>query len=1082
MTSDQSGRLRFQLLGEVAGWRGQVRLEFGSAHRRTVLAILALSPDNVVSREELVDALWGDNPPASASGSIYTYVSSLRHVLGDKRSGKSGHGLLESVGSGYSLRVPHACVDVYRFDALRADAQRAFDGGDPAVALDALDEALALWHGGAALAGLTGPFAEAQRTRLGELRLATMEQRAEIGLAAGRHAEVAADLASLTKEHPLRETLRGLLMRALYACGRRAEALAVYADLSETLVSMSGTEPGPALTKLFDELVASDPTPSHTDTSPAAPPVPESPRRRPVRTTFFVGRDDTLETLRAAVARVAAGHGSALLLQGEAGIGKSALLAQVFAARTALGCRTMWGAADELDQLSPLRLITDCLGTAGPAGRLVTAVSDIGEAALGEVAPIVRELCADGPLIVVADDLQWADRASLLAWRHLIRLTEELPLLLVGAGRQSPARADLEQVRLDLAVRGEPVLTVGPLADSAVHTLVEHIAGAPPGRELRQLAARAAGNPCYVTELVTELVDLGQVVVDGTEAYLADTAGSALPTAVAVRVADHLACLSTATQDAVRWAALLGHEFTVTDLAAAVQRPVADLADAVDEALLAGFLIETGEWLSFRHPLVRLVLYDRTPASTRVVLHRQLAELLSVSGTSMVRVAEQLTSAKVPVDAWVSDWLSENVAPIATESPHLAVELLQHAVSQTSLRGPQRERLTATLARVLFFLGQEPTAESRLVLDGTCDSDLAAEMRWILAYVHFRRGHRVEAAEEVRRTLADRDVSDVWVGRHMRLRETLDRGDHTMPVLAVTRLLDVDLFSEDLAAALPVARRMAPSHAIPGEIHLAGAVHCYWVGRWQEAAREIRTVLRGCPDTSSYLLRTPGAVLLVNGLAATIAGHRGDVEHARGYLRTATQHSFPQSTNADFDPDAAGFLMAATALLAEQEGRPEHALDALTPILDPYYPPPVRHQWLAQLARLAMRTGDRERALHALHAVQVVDNGNGIGESTAVAAHCRGLVTESPDQILAAAAYFRTTDRVLQLGRTLEDAAGLLAEQGRLDEARVSFRTALVAYTRMGAGWDVRRAENRMRPFGIRRANIEQSSTESLNS
>lgn len=1073
MTSDRSDRLRFQLLGEVAGWRGQIRLEFGSAHRRTVLAILALSPDNVVSREELIDGLWGDNPPASASGSIYTYVSSLRHVLGDKRSGRSGHGLLESVGSGYSLRVPHVAVDVYRFDALRTDAQRAFDEGDPTTALATLDEALALWHGGVALSGLTGPFAEAQRARLGELRLATMEQRAEIGLAAGRHAEFAADLASLTKEHPFRETLRGLLMRALYACGRRAEALAVYADLRETLISSSGTEPGPALTKLYDELVEADPTSPHADPMPA--PVPETPRRRPVRTTSFVGRDDVLGTLRTTVGRVVAGHGTAVLVQGEAGIGKSALLAEVFTA--APGCRVAWGTADELDQVSPLRLITDCLGTMG--SRIVAAVSDVGEAAISEVVPVVRELCAESPLVMVADDLQWADRTSLLAWRHLIRLTEELPLLLVGAGRRSPARADLEQIRLDLAVRGDPVLTLEPLPDNAAHTLVERIAGAPPARELRQLVARAAGNPCYVTELITALVDGGAVVVDGAEAYLADTAGSMLPAAVTARVADHLACLFAPTQDALRRAALLGHEFTVADLAAAAERPVSDLADAVDEALLAGLLVETGEWLSFRHPLVRHVLYEKIPASTRVMLHRQLAEQLAGSGAAAVRVAEQLTSAKVPVDAWVSDWLCDNVACIAMESPHLAVDLLRHAVGQGSLTGLVRERLTATLARMLFFLGQEPTAEARLVLDGARDSECAAEMRWMLAYVHFRRGRRIEAAEEVRRTLADRDVSDMWLGRHMRLRETLDRGDHTVPVLAVPRLLDVDLFAEDLAAALPVARRMAPSHAIPGEIHLAGAVYCYWAGRWQEAAKEIRTVLRGCPDATSYLLRTPGAVLLVNGLAATIAGHRGDVEHARGYLRTATQQSFPQSANADFDPDAAGFLMAATALLAEQEGRPEHALDALTPILDPYYPPSVRHQWLAHLARLAMRVGDRERALHALHAVQVVDNSNSIGESSAVAAHCRGLVTENPDQILAAAAYFRTTDRVLQLGRSLEDAAGLLAEQGRLDEARVSFRTALVAYTRMGAGWDVRRAERRMRPYGIRRANIEETSANS---
>src|SRR5262245_25330595 len=201
MTPNDTAVLRLQLLGQVTGWRDQAELELGSAHRRTVLALLALSPGSVVSREELVDALWGDRPPASANGSIYTYVSSLRQALGGKRSGRSGHGLLESVGSGYSLRVPHSCVDVYRFDALRADAQRSSTTGSLTTALTSLDEALELWHG-EALSGLTGGFADAQRTRLGELRLATVEQRAEIGLAARRHTQVIADLSQLTQEHP----------------------------------------------------------------------------------------------------------------------------------------------------------------------------------------------------------------------------------------------------------------------------------------------------------------------------------------------------------------------------------------------------------------------------------------------------------------------------------------------------------------------------------------------------------------------------------------------------------------------------------------------------------------------------------------------------------------------------------------------------------------------------------------------------------------------------------------------------------------------------------------------------------------
>ncbi len=1063
MTNASDDALTFQLLGPVRGWRAAVRLELGSAHRCTVLAVLALSPDSVVSREELVDALWGERPPASASGSIYTYISSLRHALTDEDGARSGHAILESVGSGYSLRVPPDHVDVHRFDALRADAQHALHAGDAATALTTLDEGLQLWHG-EALAGLPGPFARMQRTRLGELRLATAEQRAEAGLAAGRHTEVIADLGPFTREHPLREAPRELLIRALHESGRRIEALKEFADFREMLIQVSGTEPSPALCRLRARVLDSD---EADDDRPVEPAVAH---RRPARAAAFAGRADAVRRLHAGVAAAAAGRGTALLVQGPAGIGKSALLAEVFAAGAAAACRFGHAAADELGPHSPLRLVATCLTTA--SGRAVSLPASSTEAAVRTAVSAVRELCAEGPLVLVADDLHWADEASLRVWRHLIRLTEELPLLLVGACRPLPGLAGLEQVRVDLAVRGDLVVPLEPLPDDAVHAIVEHVLGAPPSPELRRFVAGAAGNPFYAKEMVEKLVDEGRVVVDGTEAYAAEVADAELPAAIVTRIADHLAFLSDETRETLRWAALLGDEFTVPDLAAALDRPVTDLADVVEEALLAGFLVESAEWLSFRHPIVARVLYQKAPASMRIVLHRQLAERLAGRGAAPGRVARQLTAAKVPVDDWTSTWLATNIASVAADTPHLAVELLRQVVAQGSLPAELRETLTATLARMLFWLGREPSAEARLVLARTPDSQCAAEMRWILAYLHYRRGRRREAAEEVRRTLADGAVSDVWRDLHLRLRDALDRGEEGMSVLDVTRLLDVGLFAQDMSASLAVARRMAPYRAIPGEIHLAGAVHSYWAGQWQDATEEVRTILGRQPETAPYLLRTPGAVLLVHGLAAMIAGHRGEGDNARGFLQAATQQAFPPADDADFDPEAAGFLMAATALFAEQEGSPEHALDALTPILDPCYPGHVRHQWLAQLTRLAMRTGDRERAVRAAQAVVVGGDGPAAADAHAVAAHCQGIVTQNPDHILTAAAHYGGSDRLLATARALEDAAAPLAKRGRLDEARTSFRRALTMYTQIGAGWDVRRAEARMRPYGIRRAGV----------
>ena len=1051
--ADESGgaALRFQLLGPVRAWRGEQALDLGSGHRRTVLAVLASSPGTVVSREELVDAVWGDAPPASANGSIYTYISGLRHALGGKDGARSGREILESVGSGYSLRVPHESVDMHRFEALRLEARRAVHGGAPAAALTTLDEALGLWHGDA-LAGLNAPFAELARTRLGELHLATAELRAEACLAAGRHPEVIADLGTLTEAHPLREMPRELLMRALDECGRRTEALTVFDDSRDTLIQTTGTEPSPALSALRDRVLgAGEPV--------ARAPRPAAAHGRPSRAAAFTGRADLLRRLRAAAT---SGHGGALLVQGPAGIGKTALLAEAVAGIDDL--RAGFAAADEVGPRAPLHLISTCLTTAGAA-----PLSDVhGDAAVHEAVAAVRELCADGPLLLVADDLHWADETSLRVWRHLIRVTEELPLVLVGACRPLSGQGELESVRVDLALRGDLVISLEPLPDDDVHALVEHILGAPPGRELRRFVAAAAGNPFYATEMVEKLVDEGRVVVDGAEAYAADL--GALPAAVVTRITDHLAFLSDDTREALRWAALLGDRFTVPDLAAALDRPMTELADVVEEALLAGLVVESAEWLSFRHPIVRRVLHHKTPASVRVVLHRQLAERLADGGASAGRVAEQLAATKVPVDDWTSAWLATNIAAVAAETPHLAVDLLRHVVGQSTLEAGLRETLTVILARLEFWLGREPAAEARLVLARTPDGQCAAEMRWILAYLHFRRGRRREAAEEVRRALADADVCDLWRDLHLRLRAALADDRPVMSVLDVARLLDVGLPTQDLSPA--VARRMAPYRAIPGELHLAGAVAGYWAGRWQETTEEVRTILHGRPETAPYLLRTPGAVLLVHGLAALIAGHRGESEHAREFLGAAARQPFPRSGDADADPEANGFLLAATALHAEQEGSPQAALDALTPVLDPGYPAHVRHQWLARLTRLALDAGDRDRAVLAARAVGADDDGAVPGDAHAVGAHCQGIITRNPDLVLTAAAHYEQTDRVLHAARAWEDAAAPLAARGRLDEARTSFRRALATYTRIGADWDVRCAEARMRPYGIRRAGV----------
>ncbi|HEX6131145.1 MAG TPA: AfsR/SARP family transcriptional regulator, partial [Actinomycetota bacterium] len=230
--------MRFRVLGplEVTGADGPIAL--GGPKQRTVLAHLLLAANRVVSTEQLIDAVWGDEPPGSARNTLQSYVSSLRGVLGDDR--------LVHRPPGYSLVVAPEEVDALRFETLLRDARKAAPV-DPRTSLGLLEDALALWRG-EALADVADRLSLAgEATRLDELRLAAQEDRIEALLAAGEHARAASDLERLLSEHPLRERLWASLMLALYRDGRQSEALQAFQRAREILADELGIDPSPEL-------------------------------------------------------------------------------------------------------------------------------------------------------------------------------------------------------------------------------------------------------------------------------------------------------------------------------------------------------------------------------------------------------------------------------------------------------------------------------------------------------------------------------------------------------------------------------------------------------------------------------------------------------------------------------------------------------------------------------------------------------------------------------------------------------------------------------------------------------------------
>jgi DNA-binding SARP family transcriptional activator/tetratricopeptide (TPR) repeat protein len=360
--------LRVGVLGPVTTWRDEREVAAGQPRQLAVLGMLAMRANRVVSRGELVDAVWGDQPPVSAEGGIYTYIAGLRRVLEPDRPRRDPYSprrgparMLVSAGGGYMLRLDPGALDADRFEQSLGRVRGLRAVGDLGGAARAVDEALALWRG-LAFAGVPGPFAEAERRRLGELRTGAAEERADLLLALGRAAEAVPELTALTAEHPLRERARGLLMVALYRCGRQAEALQVFHDVRDRFAEDLGIDPSSELAAIHQQVLSMDPAldgpgklpvdlaahltlsapgsrtgqPRAVDLGDLAAP---SPAQVPPETAGFAGRAAELDWLHAMLPAAEAGPGATpgsaacsvpgeppvAVVTGTAGVGKTTL-------------------------------------------------------------------------------------------------------------------------------------------------------------------------------------------------------------------------------------------------------------------------------------------------------------------------------------------------------------------------------------------------------------------------------------------------------------------------------------------------------------------------------------------------------------------------------------------------------------------------------------------------------------------------------------------------------------------------------------------------------------------------------------
>ncbi|MFI8101500.1 AfsR/SARP family transcriptional regulator [Streptomyces sp. NPDC086023] len=345
MSEREEVKVRFNVLGSLEGWAGGNRLRLGGPIQERVLVTLLLEPGRVVPVARLVEAAWEDEPPATASHQIRKAVADLRQRI------PGGSGLIVTDGPGYRALVEDDQLDLTLFTRHTRRAREALAAGRPAGAEEELRSALSLWRG-PVLSGTGGPVIDAASTALDERRLAAAETLFQLRLERGETAELVGDLRELVAAHPLRETLRGHLMLALYRSGRQAEALEEFGRVRELLVGELGVDPGPKLTQLYEgilrdspELAAPEPPAPAPAEEPAPAPAeastpgdvsretspgprdaqPAAPCTLPYDLTDFTGRERELAALLKAAGETTEAGTRILAIDGMGGTGKTSL-------------------------------------------------------------------------------------------------------------------------------------------------------------------------------------------------------------------------------------------------------------------------------------------------------------------------------------------------------------------------------------------------------------------------------------------------------------------------------------------------------------------------------------------------------------------------------------------------------------------------------------------------------------------------------------------------------------------------------------------------------------------------------------
>jgi DNA-binding SARP family transcriptional activator len=621
--------VRFRVLGplEVSGPDGRP-LDVGGGKPRALLTLLLADAGRVVPVDRIVATLWGENPPPTVTGTLQAYVSHLRRVLEPDRGPREAPSVLLTRPPGYLLRTDAGELDLLRFPELVEEGDRAVAAGDPAHGVVLLDEALALWRGEPLAELGDQPGAGTDRLRLSELQVRARERRCDALLALGRAEAAVTDLQHLVAEHPLRERLWARLITALYVADRQAEALEAGRRCADLLRDELGIDPGPELRDLEQAVLRQDPKLLERLPRPRLPTDATPPRAPAPSTETLVGRRPELALLQAVAEQVTAGRARVVVLEGEAGIGKTRLAEAAAEVGRAAGWAVAWSrCADDAGApaLWPWTQVLEQLDQGELAPMSGTAEDDADAARFRLFQDLRSRLTAAAarPVLVVLDDLQGADTTSVQLLGLLARHLPRAPVLLVVTART--VGEELPEAVGDCLARlaREPSATclrLTGLGEDDVAALLAAQLGSPGDRSLATAVHdRTGGNPFFVVELSRWMVGAHDLHLDSVP----------VPPSVVEVLRTRLARLPASTREVLQLAAVAGREVTL-DLLEATGTPAEEALAALDSAVAVGLVVEGAHPWSWRfaHALVQEVLVGDLSALRRAKLHARLGTAL----------------------------------------------------------------------------------------------------------------------------------------------------------------------------------------------------------------------------------------------------------------------------------------------------------------------------------------------------------------------------------------------------------------------------------------------------------------------